>query len=105
MARKELEQPYACSMVKYRVAQFWFGVEASSPEEATERARDLAPTAGWVRPDPAEHYDRAADPVLAEAAFLLDEWATVANDPVGNLADDSRAVAVRLRERLTTHNR
>ena len=94
---------YAPGMEKYRVACFWFEVEASSADDAAERVRDLPPTASWIRPDPSERYDRESDPVLAEAVWLLDEWATVATDPTGDLVDNSRAVAAQLRDRLTTH--
>ena len=53
----------------------------------------------WVAPAPSAHDSGSADPPLAEASWLLDEWATVGSDP-GYLAERSREVVARLRARL-----
>ena len=87
-------------MAKYRVARFWFDVDADSPDEAAQIANELPPSTGWIAPDPSTKYEPASDPLLEEARWLLEEWATSGNDPVGGLAQRSRETAIRLRDRL-----
>jgi hypothetical protein len=88
-------------MAKFRVARFWFDVEAASPEDAAERVRELPHTAGWVAPDPSDRYRDHSDRVLAEAVWLLDEWSLVGCDPTGDhLADRSREIGALLRKRM-----
>lgn len=86
-------------MALYRVAKFWFEVEASSSDEAATVAEGLVPSAEWVAPDPSKRYAASVDPLLEEARWLLSEWAIIGSDP-GHLTEASQAISTALGQRL-----
>lgn len=86
-------------MTKYRVALYYLAVEGASPADALVEARKTQPDSWWTSPQPTNRPRMVDDPLIDQARWLLQEWATRAAGYESRLADESRLVATQLQQR------